>query len=83
MNGLIPTFLHVPSKRIEFVTDTMYSIYKTRQSRWRMASTSRKDSLAAFSHIHTVLLDLSYLKSLSLLLNTCDKLCLRSWEPLL
>jgi hypothetical protein len=48
-----------------------------------MASTSRKDSLVAVSHIRTILLDLSYLKSLLLLLNTRDKLCLRCWEPLL
>jgi hypothetical protein len=76
MNGLISTFSHEPSKRIKFVTNRVYFIYKTRRSKWRMASTSRKDSLAAFSHICTVLLDLSYLKSFPLLLNTRDKLCL-------
>jgi hypothetical protein len=80
MNGLISTFSHGPSKRIEFVNNTVYFIYKTRQSKWRMASTSRKDSLAAVSHIRTILLDLSYLKSLPLLLNTRDKLCLRWWN---
>jgi hypothetical protein len=77
MNGLISTFSHGPSKRIEFVTNTVYFIYKTRQPIWRIASTSRKDSLAALSHIRTVLLDLFYLKSLPLLLNTRDELCLR------